>query len=66
MYLDSYLIVDYLPLEISARYLIKTLGDKKLDKEIDNKLKKIIATYIPLLMKRGILARIIICSLTGL
>lgn len=37
MYLDSYLIVDYLPLEISARYLIKTLGDKKLDKEIDNK-----------------------------
>lgn len=28
MYLDSYLIVDYLPLEISARYLIKTLGDK--------------------------------------
>lgn len=29
MYLDSYLIVDYLPLEISARYLIKTLGDKK-------------------------------------
>lgn len=37
MYLDSYLIVDYLPLEISARYLVKTLGDKKLDKEIDNK-----------------------------
>lgn len=28
MYLDSYLIVDFLPLEISARYLIKTLGDK--------------------------------------